>query len=106
MIRAAILAAGAVALALLAAVCLPRHIPSAPASEAVTPASSHAPLEHGTLTLRGSLPSETSKAAILQRGQELYGAAPGRIVDGLAVDPKVKSEAWRSEERRVGKECR
>ncbi|HEY6261399.1 MAG TPA: OmpA family protein [Nitrospiraceae bacterium] len=94
MIRAAILAAGAVALALLAAVCLPRHLPSAPASEAVTPASFHAHLEHGTLTLRGSLPSETSKAAILQRAQELYGAAPGRIVDGLAVDSKVKSEAW------------
>jgi len=94
MIRAAILAAGAVALALLAAVCLPRHLPSAPASEAVTPANFHAHLEHGTLTLRGSLPSETSKAAILQRAQELYGAAPGRIVDGLAVDSKVKSEAW------------
>ena len=94
MIRAAILAAGAVALALLAAVCLPRHLPSAPASEAVTPASFHAHLEHGTLTLRGSLPSDTSKAAILQRAQELYGAAPGRIVDGLAVDSKVKSEAW------------
>ena len=92
--RAAILAAGAVALALLAAVCLPRHLPSAPASEAVTPASFHAHLEHGTLTLRGSLPSDTSKAAILQRAQELYGAAPGRIVDGLAVDSKVKSEAW------------
>jgi OOP family OmpA-OmpF porin len=94
MMRAAILAAGAVALALLAAVCLPRHLPSAPASEAVTPASFHAHLEHGTLTLRGSLPSDTSKAAILQRAQELYGAAPGRIVDGLAVDSKVKSEAW------------
>src|ERR1051326_5000993 len=94
MMRAAILAAGTVALALLAAVCLPRHLPSAPASETVTPASFHAHLEHGTLTLRGSLPSETSKAAILQRAQELYGAAPGRIVDGLAVDSKVKSEAW------------
>jgi OOP family OmpA-OmpF porin len=94
MMRAAILAAGAVALALLAAVCLPRHLPSAPASETVTPATFHAHLEHGTLTLRGSLPSETSKAAILQRAQELYGAAPGRIVDGLAVDSKVKSEAW------------
>lgn len=94
MMRAAILAAGAVALALLAVLCLPRHLPPATASRALTPASFHAHLEHGTLTLRGSLPSETSKTAILQRAQELYGAPPGRIVDELAVDPGVESAAW------------
>jgi OmpA-OmpF porin, OOP family len=94
MMRAAILATGAVALALLAALCLPRHLPPATASGALTPASFHAHLEHGILTLRGSLPSQTSKAAILERAQELYGAPPGRIVDELAVDPKVESAAW------------
>jgi OOP family OmpA-OmpF porin len=41
------------------------------------------------LILRGSLPSESSKAAILQRAHELYGATPGHVVDELAVDPKV-----------------
>jgi OOP family OmpA-OmpF porin len=46
------------------------------------------------LILRGSLPSETSKAAILQRAQELYGATPGNVVDELAVDPKVGPVAW------------
>jgi OOP family OmpA-OmpF porin len=60
----------------------------------LTPASFHARLERGTLTLRGSLPSETSKAVILQRAQELYGATPGRVVDELAVDPRVGPAAW------------
>jgi OmpA-OmpF porin, OOP family len=46
------------------------------------------------LILRGSLPSETSKAAILQRAQELYGTTPGNVVDELAVDPRVGSVAW------------
>jgi OOP family OmpA-OmpF porin len=46
------------------------------------------------LILRGSLPSETSKAAILQRAQELYGTTPGNVVDELAVDPRAGSVAW------------
>lgn len=94
MMRRAILGAGAVALTLLAVVCIPRHLPSSIASSALTPAFFHARLEQGTLTLRGSLPSETSKAAILQRAQELYGKAPGRVVDELAVDPRVGPVAW------------
>jgi len=94
MSRAAVLGAGAVALALLAVVCISRHLPTTSASMPLTPATFHARLEHGTLTLRGSLPSETSKAAILQRAQELYGAAPGRVVDELAVDPRVGPTSW------------
>ena len=94
MSRAAILGAGAVALAFLAVVCIPRHLPTTSASMPLTPATFHARLEHGTLTLRGSLPSETSKAAILQRAQELYGAASGRVVDELAVDPRVGPASW------------
>ena len=92
--RRAILGAGAVALALLAVVCIPRHLPAPAASSSLTPASFHARLEHGTLTLRGSLPSETSKAAILQRAQELYGTTTGRVVDEMAVDPKVGPAVW------------
>ena len=94
MSRAAVLGAGAVALALLAVVCISRHLPTPTASSLLTPATFHAHLEHGTLTLRGSLPSETSKAAILHRAQELYGAAPGHVVDELAVDPRVGPAAW------------
>src|SRR6266850_642758 len=91
---AAILAAGIVALGLLAVLCLPRHLPPLSASGPPTPANFHARVEHGMLILRGSLPSETSKAAILQRAQELYGATPGRVVDELAVDPRVGPAAW------------
>jgi OOP family OmpA-OmpF porin len=91
---AAILAAGIVALGLLAALCLPRHLPPSTASGSPTPANFHARVEHGMLILRGSLPSETSKAAILQRALELYGATPGNVVDELAVDPRVGPVAW------------
>ena len=94
MMRRAILGAGAVALTLLAAICIPRHLPTSTVSIALTPANFHARSEQGTLTLRGLLPSETSKAAILQRAHELYGTAPRRVVDELAVDPSVGPAAW------------
>ncbi|MDZ4734430.1 MAG: OmpA family protein [Nitrospirota bacterium] len=96
MMRRAILGAGAVALALVGVVCVPRHLPTPIASSSLTPAIFHARIELGTLTLRGSLPSETSKAAILQRAKELYGTKPGRVVDELAVDPRVGPAAWAS----------
>ena len=96
MMRRAILGAGAAALTLLAVVCIPRHLPSPTASKSLTPATFHARLEQGTLTLRGSLPSETSKAAILQRAQEIYGRAPGRVVDELVVDTRVGTSTWTS----------
>jgi len=94
MMRAAILAAGAVALTLLAFLCLPRHLPPSVAAKSLTPASFHAQLEQGILTLRGTLPTESSKAAILQRAKELYGAKSGRVVDQLAVDTGVGPAAW------------
>jgi OOP family OmpA-OmpF porin len=94
MMRRAILGAGAVALTLVAVVCIPRHLPTSTASSFLTPATLHARLEDGTLTLRGSLPNEISKAAIVQRAQDLYGAAPGRVVDKLVVDPRVGPAAW------------
>ncbi len=94
MMRRAILGAGAIALTFIAAVCIPRHLPTSTASSSLTPASFHARIEKGTLTLRGSLPSEAIKTAILQRAHELYGATPGRVVDELAVDPSVGSAGW------------
>src|SRR5580765_1698084 len=94
MMRRAIIVAGAGALALLGVVCIPRHLPTPSTPASPSPATFHASLEQGTLPLRGSLPSETSKAAILQRAQELYGGTPGRVVDELAVDPRVGPVAW------------
>jgi OmpA-OmpF porin, OOP family len=92
--RRAILGAGAVALTILAAICIPRHLPPSTASSAITPASFQARLEHKTLTLRGSLPSESSRAAIIQRAQELYGTTPNRVVNQLVVDPGVGAASW------------
>ena len=92
--RRVILGAGAVAITVLAAICIPRHLPPSTASSPLTPASFQARFEQGTLTLRGSLPSEEIKASILQRAQELYGAAPNRIVNQLVVDPDVGSALW------------
>lgn len=94
MMRAVILAAGAVALGLLAMVCLPRHLTLPAATVPLSPATLHARVEQGILTLRGSLPSQTSKTAILQRAHELYGAQSGRVVDQLAVDSNVGPAAW------------
>jgi outer membrane protein OmpA-like peptidoglycan-associated protein len=91
---AAILVVGIAALGLLAALCLPRHIPPSTALGPSAPANFHARVEYGMLVLRGSLPSETSKATILQRAQELYGATPGNVVDELAVDPRLGPVAW------------
>ena len=92
--RRAILSAGAIALTFIAAICIPRHLPISTASSSLTPASFHAHIEKGTLTLRGSLPSKIIKTTILQRAHELYGATPGRVVDELAVDPNVEPAAW------------
>lgn len=91
---AAILIVGIVALGLFAALCLPHHTPPPTASGPAIPANFHARVEHGMLILRGSLPSETSKAAILQRASELYGTTPGNVVDELAVDQRVGPVAW------------
>ena len=91
---AVILATGIVALALLAALCLPRHLPPSSASLTPTPANFHARVEYGTLILRGSLPNEASKATILQRAEELYGTTPGNVVDELEVDQRVEPVAW------------
>jgi OmpA-OmpF porin, OOP family len=92
--RRAILGAGAVALTLLAVVCIPRHLPTSTAASSLTPATLHARLDQGILTLRGSLPDEISKVVIVRRAQELYGAVPGRVVDELVVDPRVGPASW------------
>jgi OmpA-OmpF porin, OOP family len=94
MARGAILAAGAVALAILAFVCLPRHLSLPAPSSPLAAATLHARLEGGTLTLRGSLPTEAAKTQILARAQELYGQGRVRIVDQLVIDPDVGTAPW------------
>lgn len=94
MMRIAILGAGAIALTLLAVICIPRHLPAPSASTIPTPATFHVHIEQRAVTLRGTLPSDISKAAILQQAKKLYGVPPGRVVDELSVDSTVGSGAW------------
>ena len=92
--RAAILAAGGVALGLLAVLCFPRHLPSQATSPSLAQAIFHARFEQGILTLRGSLPTESEKAAILRQAQQLFGSTAGNLIDHLTVDPDLKPAAW------------
>ncbi len=94
MMRAAILAAGGVALGLLVVLCFPRHLPSQATSPSLAQAIFHARFEQGILTLRGSLPTESEKAAILRQAQQLYGSTAGNLIDQLTVDPDLKPAAW------------
>jgi OOP family OmpA-OmpF porin len=94
MARGAILAGGVVALTLLALVCLPRHLPSPTPSSPLAAATLYARLEAGTLTLRGSLPSEAAKNKIVTRAQELYDQKRVRIVDQIVIDPNAGTAPW------------
>src|SRR5262245_42392324 len=96
MIRATILGGGVIALVLLAAICIPRHLPHS-ASSAHLPASFHARLEQGTLTLRGSVPDQASREKILREAHAGYDGAKIQIVDQLSVDNQVTPASWLEE---------
>jgi OOP family OmpA-OmpF porin len=93
MIRATILGGSAIALVMLAAVCIPRHLPQ-PTPSTNLPANFHARLEEGTLTLRGSLPDSASRDSILREAHARYDDAKIRIVDELSVDQQVAAAPW------------
>jgi OOP family OmpA-OmpF porin len=93
MIRAAILGAGGIALLLLASICIPRHLPKTPAQPMI-PASFHARIENGTLTLRGTLPNTSSLGRILQGAHARFDPIHVQIVDQLTVDSKVSPAQW------------
>jgi OmpA-OmpF porin, OOP family len=92
--RARILAGGVVALMLLAVICIPRHLSSQPRATALAPASLYVSLEQNSLILRGSLPTQRSKAAILEQAQALYAKKGIRVTDQFTVDTQVGAAAW------------
>ena len=94
MTRAWIFTGGAVALMLLGAVCIPRHLSSPPRPTSVTPASFHASVEQGSLVFRGSLPNEHSKATILEQAHILSAKTRMRVIDQFIVDKQVTAAAW------------
>lgn len=93
MIRAVILGGGAIALVLLASVCIPRHLPQ-PIAPTRIPASFHARLEQGSLTLRGSVSDQATRDKILHTAHAGYDDAKVRIVDQLTVDSQVSAAPW------------
>jgi OOP family OmpA-OmpF porin len=92
--NAGILTGGIVALMLLGAMCIPRHLSSPPRAATMTPASFHASFEHGSLVLRGSLPDERSKATILEQAHMLSAKTHKRVIDQCIVDKQVKPAVW------------
>lgn len=92
--RAGIVTGGIVALILLAVVCFPRHLASLTRSAAVTSATIHASFEQGNLVLRGSLPNERSKAAILEQAHVLSAKGRMRVVDQFVVDKQIHAVVW------------
>src|SRR4029079_12702884 len=83
--RSTILGGGVFALALLALVCIPRHLPLSASPPVPVPANFHARLEQGTLMLRGSLPDAGARDRILERARAAFGPAQVRVLDQLTI---------------------
>lgn len=94
MTRGAILATGSLTFTLFALLCIPRHLPQSSVQTSVSTATFHARIEPGSLTLRGSLPTQSSKDLILKKARDLYGTGQVRVVDQLSVDAQVGSATW------------
>lgn len=92
--RTGIIIGGVVALILLAVVCIPRHLPPPSRPTVVTQASFHAGIERGSLVLRGSLPTERSRATIVEQAHVVAVKMRMRVIDQLIVDKQVKAAAW------------
>lgn len=92
MSRGTILGIGLLALTLLAFLCIPRHLPVAPAAS--VPASFSATIENGQLTLVGVLAGEAEKATALARAQELFKGGKIKITDSLDVSDGAKPAGW------------
>jgi len=92
--RSGIFTGGIVALILLAVVCIPRHLSSSSRPVAAGPASFYASFQQGGLVLHGSLPTERSKASILEQAHTLYAKTGIRVIDQVLVDKQVGAAAW------------
>ena len=92
--RRTILGGGVFALALLALVCIPRHLPLSASPPVPVPANFHARLEQGTLMLRGSLPDAGARDRILDRARAAFGPAQVRVLDQLTIDGRIAAPPW------------
>jgi OOP family OmpA-OmpF porin len=92
--RRTILGGGVFALALLALVCIPRHLPLSASPPVPVPANFHARLEQGTLMLRGSLPDAGARDRILERARAAFSPAQVRVLDQLTIDGRIAAPSW------------
>lgn len=92
MSRGLILGVGLIALTLLVLICIPRHLPVA-ASDAPRPAF-HVSIEHGRLTLTGTVGSEEAKQAAITRAQEAAKTAGLRVSHEIDVAHEGGAAEW------------
>ena len=94
MTRGTIFGAGALALGMLALICIPRHLPTGRA--ALASPSFNATLDNNQLTLSGSMAVEGSRSALMTRAHELFKGGRVKIANQVQVTDQVGTAGWES----------
>ena len=94
MTRGTIFGAGALALGMLALICIPRHLPTGHA--ALASPSFNATLDNNQLTLSGSMAVEGSRSALMTRAHELFKGGRVKIANQVQVTDQVATAGWES----------
>ena len=94
MTRGTIFGAGALALGMLALICIPRHLPTG--SAALASPSFNATLDNSQLTLSGSMAVEGSRSALMTRAHELFKGGRVKIANQVQVTDQVGTAGWES----------
>ena len=94
MTRGTIFGAGALALGMLALICIPRHLPTGRA--ALASPSFNATLDNSQLTLSGSMAVEGSRSALMTRAHELFKGGRVKIANQVQVTDQVGTAGWES----------
>lgn len=94
MTRGTIFGAGALALGMLALICIPRHLQTGHA--ALTSPSFSATLDNNQLTLSGSMAAEGSRSALETRAHELFKGGRIKIANQVQITDQVGTAEWAS----------
>ena len=94
MTRGTIFGAGALALGMLALICIPRHLPTGRA--ALASPSFNATLDNNQLTLSGSMAVEGSRSALMTGAHELFKGGRVKIANQVQVTDQVGTAGWES----------
>ena len=94
MTRGTIFGAGALAIGMLALICIPRHLPTGQAALALP--SFNATLDNNQLTLSGSMAEEGSRSALMTRAHELFKGGRIKIANQVQITDQVGTAGWES----------